>query len=213
MSDVNTEASAKNTRTLVGRVVSDKRAKTVTVLVERRTAHELYGKIVARSRKYHAHDEKGEFKMGDLVEIAEGRPISKTKSWVVTRLLEKANSDAFAGPRTVAGISEALALLGTADLRELVSTAPLGTASRSVPGVNLQQFWRYSRNTAKLARALAGFVHQNQIAAYTAGLLHGLGELALPTDRADLGAEGGSVFRRHALVNYFTSLQSVNHNL
>ena len=83
-------APAKNTRTFVGRVVSDKRAKTVTVLVERRTAHELYGKIVARSRKYHAHDEKGEYKMGDLVEIAEGRPISKTKSWTVTKLLEKA---------------------------------------------------------------------------------------------------------------------------
>lgn len=81
---------AKNTRTLVGRVVSDKRSKTVTVLVERRTAHELYGKIVAKSSKYHAHDEKGEYKMGDLVEIAEGRPISKTKSWTVTRLVEKA---------------------------------------------------------------------------------------------------------------------------
>lgn len=84
------EAAVKNTRTLVGRVVSDKRSKTVTVLIERRTAHELYGKIVARSRKYHAHDEKGEFKLGDMVEIAEGRPISKTKSWVVTRLVEKA---------------------------------------------------------------------------------------------------------------------------
>ena len=83
-------APVKNTRTFVGRIVSDKRAKTVTVLVERRTAHELYGKIVAKSRKYHAHDEKGEYKMGDLVEIAEGRPISKTKSWVVTKLLEKA---------------------------------------------------------------------------------------------------------------------------
>ena len=80
----------KNTRVFVGRVVSDKRAKTVTVLVERRTPHELYGKIVAQSRKYHAHDEKGEYKMGDVVEIAEGRPISKTKSWVVTRLIEKA---------------------------------------------------------------------------------------------------------------------------
>ena len=85
-----TEAQAKNTRTLVGRVVSDKRAKTVTVLVERRAKHELYGKIVARPRKYHAHDEKGEYKMGDVVEISEGRPISKTKSWVVTRLVEKA---------------------------------------------------------------------------------------------------------------------------
>ena len=83
-------AKPRNTRTLVGRVVSDKRSKTVTVLVERRTAHELYGKIVAKSRKYHAHDEKGEYKMGDTVEIAEGRPISKTKSWTVTRLVEKA---------------------------------------------------------------------------------------------------------------------------
>lgn len=85
------EAQAtKNTRTLIGRVVSDKRAKTVTVLVERRAAHELYGKIVARSRKYHAHDEKGEYHMGDTVEIAETRPLSKTKAWVVTRLVEKA---------------------------------------------------------------------------------------------------------------------------
>jgi small subunit ribosomal protein S17 len=85
-----TTKSETNTRTLVGRVVSDKRSKTITVLVERRVIHELYGKIVGRSRKYHAHDEKGEYKMGDLVEIAETRPISKTKSWVVTKLLEKA---------------------------------------------------------------------------------------------------------------------------
>jgi small subunit ribosomal protein S17 len=90
MNDTTAAAPIKNTRTLVGRVVSDKRAKTVTVLVERRTAHELYGKIVARSRKYHAHDENGDYKMGDVVEIAEGRPMSKTKSWVVSRLVEKA---------------------------------------------------------------------------------------------------------------------------
>ncbi len=83
-------APAKNTRTLVGRVVSDKRDKTVTVLVERRVTHELYGKIIGRSRKYQAHDEKGEYHAGDTVEIAEGRPISKTKSWVVTKLLQKA---------------------------------------------------------------------------------------------------------------------------
>jgi small subunit ribosomal protein S17 len=81
---------AKNTRTLIGKVVSDKRSKTITVLIERRTKHELYGKIVAKSSKYHAHDEKGEYKMGDVVEIAETRPISKTKSWVVTRLVQKA---------------------------------------------------------------------------------------------------------------------------
>jgi small subunit ribosomal protein S17 len=89
MSEAQTVA-AKSQRTLVGRVVSDKRAKTVTVLVERRVTHDLYGKIVGKSRKYHAHDEKGEFKMGDMVEIAESRPISKTKSWVVTRLVQKA---------------------------------------------------------------------------------------------------------------------------
>ena len=85
-------APAKNTRTLVGKVVSDKRNKTITVQIERRTKHELYGKIVARSSKYHAHDEKGEYKMGDVVEITESRPISKTKSWVVTRLVEKAKT-------------------------------------------------------------------------------------------------------------------------
>ena len=85
-----TAPKAKNTRTLVGKVVSDKREKTITVLIERRTKHELYGKIVAKSSKYHAHDEMSEYKLGDLVEIAEGRPISKTKSWTVTKLLEKA---------------------------------------------------------------------------------------------------------------------------
>ena len=97
MSEQNTSAPAaesakpgKNTRTLVGKVVSDKRAKTITVLIERRTKHELYGKIVARSSKYHAHDENNEYKMGDVVEISETRPISKTKAWVVTRLVEKA---------------------------------------------------------------------------------------------------------------------------
>jgi len=84
--------AGKNTRTLVGKVVSDKRAKTITVQIERRTKHELYGKIVARSSKYHAHDENGEYKMGDVVEIAETRPISKTKAWVVTRLVQKAIS-------------------------------------------------------------------------------------------------------------------------
>jgi small subunit ribosomal protein S17 len=89
-----TQASAppKNTRTLVGKVVSDKRAKTITVLIERRTKHELYGKIVARTSKYHAHDEKNECKLGDVVEISECRPISKTKAWVVTRMVDKART-------------------------------------------------------------------------------------------------------------------------
>jgi small subunit ribosomal protein S17 len=84
------QAPLKNTRTLIGKVVSDQRAKTITVLIERRTKHELYGKIVARTSKYHAHDENNECKLGDVVEISECRPISKTKAWVVTRLIEKA---------------------------------------------------------------------------------------------------------------------------
>lgn len=85
-----TEAKTSRKRTLVGKVVSDKRAKTVTVLVERRVKHPIYDKIVIKSSKYHAHDEGGEYKMGDVIEIAESRPISKTKSWVVTRLVQKA---------------------------------------------------------------------------------------------------------------------------
>ncbi len=98
---------------------------------------------------------------------------------LAARLLELANSATFQRPRQIAGIPEALALLGAAQLRTLVSSATLGTTSRSVPGVNMQQFWRYSLNTAKLSRSLAGIVHQNQIAAYTAGLLHALGELVI----------------------------------
>jgi small subunit ribosomal protein S17 len=86
-----TEAKTSLKRTLVGKVVSDKRAKTVTVLIERRVKHELYGKIVGKSSKYHAHDEKGEYKMGDMIEITESRPISKTKNWVATRLVQKAS--------------------------------------------------------------------------------------------------------------------------
>ena len=86
------QTATKVTRTLVGKVVSDARSKTVTVLVERRSKHELYGKIVAHSRKYHAHDENNEFHIGDVVEITESRPLSKTKNWVVSRLVEKAQS-------------------------------------------------------------------------------------------------------------------------
>jgi small subunit ribosomal protein S17 len=84
-----TETSS-NRRTLTGRIVSDKMNKTVTVLVERRVKHPLYGKIVTRSKKYHAHDEKNEFKEGDTVLIEECRPLAKTKAWRVSRLIDKA---------------------------------------------------------------------------------------------------------------------------
>ena len=77
-------------RTLVGKVVSDKMDKTVTVLIERHVKHPLYGKIIMRSNKYHAHDETNQVKAGDTVEIQEGRPISKTKAWTVTRIVQAA---------------------------------------------------------------------------------------------------------------------------
>jgi small subunit ribosomal protein S17 len=82
--------TTNNKRTLVGRVVSDKMEKTVTVLIERRVKHPLYGKIIVQSKKFHAHNDNNEAKHGDLVEIEETRPVSKTKSWRVSKLLEKA---------------------------------------------------------------------------------------------------------------------------
>ncbi len=85
-----TEAKTSLKRTLIGKVVSDKRAKTVTVLVERSVKHPIYDKIVVKSSKYHAHDEQGQYKMGDTIEITESRPLSKTKNWVATRLVQKA---------------------------------------------------------------------------------------------------------------------------
>ena len=82
-------APVKNQRKLVGRVVSNKMQKTVVVKIERRVKHPAIGKTITRSTKYHAHVASGEYKEGDLVEIAECRPLSKTKSWAVTRLVEK----------------------------------------------------------------------------------------------------------------------------
>ena len=70
-------------RILIGTVTSNKTDKTVTVLVERKVKHPLYGKIIRRSKKYHAHDEKNEYELGDVVRIEETKPISKTKTWAV----------------------------------------------------------------------------------------------------------------------------------
>ncbi|WP_410499346.1 30S ribosomal protein S17 [Chitinibacter sp. S2-10] len=83
-------SEAKLKRTLTGRVVSNKMDKTVTVLVERLVKHPLYGKMVRQSKKYHAHDESNQYTEGDVVTIEECRPLSKTKSWAVTGLVEKA---------------------------------------------------------------------------------------------------------------------------
>ena len=83
---------ASRNRTLTGRVVSNRMQKTVTVLVQRRVKHPVVGKTITLSKKYHAHVEGGEVRQGDLVEIAECRPISRTKSWKVTRLIEKSKA-------------------------------------------------------------------------------------------------------------------------
>ncbi len=85
-------AARQAARRLTGRVVSDKMDKTVTVLIERRVTHPLYGKVVRRSKRYHAHDETNECKEGDLVTIEECRPISKSKAWRIAKLLERAKT-------------------------------------------------------------------------------------------------------------------------
>ncbi len=81
----------KTPRTVVGRVVSNKMDKTITVLVERRVKHPVYGKYVRRSTKLHAHDETNQCQEGDLVAIVEGRPLSKTKVWTLVEVLERAS--------------------------------------------------------------------------------------------------------------------------
>lgn len=87
------ELKTRTARSLEGRVVSNKMHKTVTVLVERRVRHPLYGKIVTRRTKLHAHDETNECREGDLVMIEECRPLSRTKSWRLVKVLERAQSE------------------------------------------------------------------------------------------------------------------------
>lgn len=89
MSDVE-KVVAKSARTVTGRVVSNKMDKSITVLVERRVKHPVYGKYVTKSSKLHAHDEGNECQPGDVVTVKEVRPISKTKTWALVSIDEKA---------------------------------------------------------------------------------------------------------------------------
>ena len=84
------QAEEKLVRSLTGKVVSDKMDKTVTVLIERRVKHPIYGKYVSKSSKVKAHDENNECKTGDVVTISESRPLSKTKSWALVKIEERA---------------------------------------------------------------------------------------------------------------------------
>jgi small subunit ribosomal protein S17 len=82
--------SEKNIRLVTGRVISDKMDKTITVLVERKVAHPIYKKYVKRSTKLHAHDENNECNIGDVVTITSSRPLSKTKSWQLVEVIDRA---------------------------------------------------------------------------------------------------------------------------
>lgn len=82
--------SEQTVRTLTGKVVSDKMDKSIVVLIERRVQHPLYGKLIRRSTKLHAHDENNTAKAGDVVTIKESRPMSKTKSWTLVEVVEAA---------------------------------------------------------------------------------------------------------------------------
>ena len=79
-------------RTLSGRVVSNKTDKSLTVLIERKIKHPLYGKIMKRSKRYHVHDESNQYNEGDTILIEECRPVSKTKTWVAIKLISKSNT-------------------------------------------------------------------------------------------------------------------------
>lgn len=89
MSEVE-KAAGKSARTVTGRVVSNKMEKSITVLVERRVKHPVYGKYVTRSSKLHAHDEANECLPGDMVTVKQVRPLSKTKTWALVSIVERA---------------------------------------------------------------------------------------------------------------------------
>ena len=90
--DVSQDAS-KSKSTVMGTVVSDKMNKSITVLIERRVKHPVYGKYMTRSSKLHVHDENNESRAGDKVEIVECRPMSKTKAWNLVRVVQRATAD------------------------------------------------------------------------------------------------------------------------
>jgi small subunit ribosomal protein S17 len=91
MNSTESEPQKSNNRTLTGRVTSNKMQKTITVLIERRVKHPLYGKFITRSTKVHAHDEDNQCQIGDLVTVQQSRPLSKTKSWRLIDVVGRAS--------------------------------------------------------------------------------------------------------------------------
>jgi len=121
---------------------------------------------------------------------------------LTTRLLRLANSIPFKMPGKISSVSEALALLDLSHVRSMAQAAASGASLKAVPGINLQRFWDYSLNVAKVSRSLAGVVRQNQQAAFTCGLIHAIGELAMhlgmPQEMAKLSAEVAPLDLRRA---------------
>ena len=112
----------------------------------------------------------------DLKKVSQ---LVSTDPALTTRLLQLSNSGFFKLSGKINSVSESLAILGLGHVRTMVAAAATSASFKSVPGINLQQFWTYSLNTAKLARSLAGVVRQNQQAAFTCGMVHAIGELAM----------------------------------
>ena len=121
---------------------------------------------------------------------------------LTTRLLQLSNSGFFKLSGKVSSVSESLAILGLGHVRTMAAAAASAASFKAVPGIHLQQFWAYSLNVAKLSRSLAGVVRQNQQAAFTCGLIHAVGELALhiamPAESATLNVEMAPLDLRRA---------------
>lgn len=139
----------------------------------------------------------------DLKKITQ---LISTDPALTTRLLQLSNSDTYKLPGKISSVTESLAILGLSHVWVMASAAASSATFRKIPGISLQQFWAYSLNVAKLSRSLAGVVRQNQQAAFTCGLIHAVGELAMhlvmPDEVADLDLEVPPLDLRRAKVEF-----------
>src|SRR5450830_1376558 len=139
----------------------------------------------------------------DLKKITQ---LISTDPALTTRLLQLSNSGFFKLSGKVNSVSEALAILDLSHVHTMAMAAASGASFKAVPGINLQQFWAYSLNVAKLSRSLAGLVRQNKLAAFTCGLIHAIGELAMhigmPDEVAALDREVDPLDLRRAKLEH-----------
>ncbi len=123
---------------------------------------------------------------------------------LTTRLLQLSNSGFFQLSQRIHSVSESLALVGLGHVRTMVTASATSASMKAVPGINLQHYWNYSLDVAKVSRSLAGVVQQHQQAAFTAGLIHLMGELAMriamPADMATLDADVPALDPRRAMA-------------